>query len=93
MIRFISLLISIPLIVLISAFAFNNPQLVLIDLFTSKIELPLAVALLISLLTGVVIGFVFNLLSLYTEKKKYLRLKHKKETLNGLSEVLNKSEK
>ena len=93
MIRFISLLISIPLIILISAFAFNNPQLVLIDLFTSKIELPLAVALLISLLTGVVIGFVFNLLNLYTEKKKYLRLKHKKETLNGLSEVLNKSEK
>jgi len=93
MIRFISLLISIPLIILISAFAFNNPQLVLIDLFTSKIELPLAVALLISMLTGVIIGFVFNILSLYAQKKKYAQLKHKSETLNGLSEVLNKSEK
>ena len=93
MIRFISLLISIPLIVLISAFAFNNPQLVIIDLFTSKVELPLAVALLISLLTGVIIGYVFNLLSLYAQKKKYLQLKHKNEALNGLSEVLNKSEK
>ncbi|MCW8936157.1 MAG: LapA family protein [Gammaproteobacteria bacterium] len=91
MIRFISLLVSLPIIILISAFAFNNPQLVLIDLFTSTIELPLAVALLISLLIGVVIGFVFNLLSLYTQKKKYLRLKHKKETLNGLSEVLDKA--
>jgi len=92
MIRFISLLISIPLIILITTFAFNNPQLVLIDLFTSKIELPLAVALLISLLLGVIIGFVFNLISLYTQKKKYLRLMRKKETLNGLSEVFNKSE-
>jgi len=93
MIRFISLLISIPLIILISAFAFNNPQLIIIDLFTSKIELPLAVALLISLLIGVIIGYVFNLLSLYAQKKKYLQLKHKNEALNGLSEVLNKSEK
>jgi len=93
MIRFISLLISIPLIVLISAFAFNNPQLVIIDLFTSKVELPLAVALLISLLTGVIIGYVFNLLSLYAQKKKYSQLKKKNEALNGLSEVLNKSDK
>ena len=92
MIRFISLLVSIPLIILITAFAFNNPQLVFIDLFTSKIELPLAVALLISLLIGVIIGFVFNLLNLYAEKKKYSRLKSKKEALNGLSEVFNKSE-
>jgi len=93
MIRFISLLISIPLIILISAFAFNNPQLVIIDLFTSKIELPLAVALLISMLTGVIIGFVFNILSLLAQKKKYSQLKNKSEALNGLSEVLNKSEK
>ena len=93
MIRFISLLVSLPIIILISAFAFNNPQLVLIDLFTSKIELPLAVALLISMLTGVIIGFIFNILSLYAQKKKYSQLKHKNETLNGLSEVLNKSEK
>jgi len=92
MIRFISLLIFIPLVILITAFAFNNPQLIIIDIFTSKVELPLAVALLISLLIGVIIGFVFNLVSLYTQKRKYLRLMRKKETLNGLSGVLNKSE-
>lgn len=76
-----------------SAFAFNNPQLILIDLFTSKIQLPLAVALLLSLLIGVIIGYVFNILNLYAVKKNCSQLKHKNQTLNGLSEVLNKSKK
>jgi uncharacterized integral membrane protein len=93
MIRFLSLLVSIPLIFLIAAFTYKNAQLVSIDLFVLQIELPLAVILLITLLTGVVIGFVFNLIALLNQKKKYLRLKHKKETLNDLSEVLKQSEK
>ncbi len=93
MIRFISLLVSIPLIFLIAAFTFKNAQLVNIDLFILQIELPMAVVLLIALLVGVIIGFIFNLMALLNQKKKYLRLKHKKETLQGLSEVLKQSKK
>jgi len=93
MIRFISWLVSIPLIILIAAFTFKNAQLVSIDLFVFQIDLPMAVILLIALLLGVIIGFVFNLMSLLNQKKKYLKLKHKKEALTGLSEVLNKPEK
>jgi len=93
MIRFISLLVSIPLIILIAAFTYKNAQLVSIDLFVFQINLPMAVVLLIALLVGVVIGFVFNLMALLSQKKKYSRLKHKKETLQGLSEVLSKPDK
>ncbi len=93
MIRFISLLIFIPLVLLIAAFAYKNAQLVSIDLFVLQINLPMAVILLITLLVGFVLGFIFNLMSLLSQKKKYLRLKYKKETLNGLSEVLKQSEK
>ena len=91
--RFISLLISIPLIILIAAFTYKNAQLVSIDLFILQVDLPMAVVLLITLLVGVIIGFVFNLITLINQKKMYLRLKRKKETLNGLSEVFKQSDK
>ncbi|RDH83918.1 MAG: hypothetical protein DIZ80_07215 [endosymbiont of Galathealinum brachiosum] len=93
MIRFISLLISIPLIILVAAFTYKNAQLVSIDLFIMQVDLPMAMVLLMTLLVGVIIGFIFNLMTLLNQKKKYLRLKHKKETLNGLSEVLKQSDK
>ena len=93
MIRFISLLISIPLIILIAAFTYKNAQLVSIDLFIIQVDLPMAMVLLITLLVGVIIGFVFNLITLINQKKMYLRLKRKKETLNGLSEVFKQSDK
>ena len=87
MIRFISLLVSIPLIILIAAFSYKNAQFVSIDLFIYQINLPLAFVLLIVLLSGVVLGYIFNYVSLLNQKQKYLRLKNKKETLQGLSEV------
>ena len=89
MIRFISLLVSIPLIILIAAFSYKNAQFVSIDLFLYQINIPLAVVLLITLLLGFVIGYAFNLLSLLNQKQKYFRLKNKKETLQGLSGVLS----
>jgi len=93
MIRFISWLVFIPFIILIAAFTFKNAQPVSIDLFILQIDLPMAVVLLITLFVGVIIGFIFNLMSLLNQKKKYLKLKHKKDTLMGLSEVLDKPEK
>jgi len=91
MIRFISLLVSIPLIILIAAFSYKNAQFVSIDLFLYTINLPLAVVLLIVLLLGFIIGYLFNLISLLNQKQKVYRLKNKQETLHGLSGVLNSS--
>ncbi len=88
MIRFISLLVSIPLVILIAAFTFKNAQLVSIDLFVVQVSLPMAVVLLIVLLVGVLLGFIFNLMALLNQKKKYIKLMHKKAALQGLSEVL-----
>ena len=93
MIRFISLLVSIPLIILISAFSFKNSQFVTVDLFLYQPSLPFSVVLLIVLLLGFIIGYVFNLISLLNQKQKYLRLKNKKETLQGLSSVLDNTQK
>jgi len=93
MIRFLSLLVSIPVIILIAAFTYKNAQPVSVDLFIYQINLPLAVLLLIALLLGVIIGFVFNLVALLNQKQKYIRLKNKKEALQELSGVLKKSNK
>ncbi len=93
MIRFIILLVSIPLIILIAAFTYKNAQLVSIDVFVFQIDLPMALVLLIALLIGVFMGFIFNFMALINQKKKYLKLKNKQETLKGLSEVLKQTEK
>lgn len=93
MIRFLSLLISIPLIILIAAFTYKNAQFITIDLFIYQITLPLTVILLFVLLIGVLLGYLFNLVTLFSQKATIRRLKRKKEALQGLSGVLNKSDK
>lgn len=93
MIRFISLLVSIPLIILIAAFSYKNAQLVSIDLFLYQINLPLAFVLLIILLLGVLIGYIVNVVSLLNQKHKFRRLKNEKETLQGLSDVFKSTDK
>jgi len=93
MIRFISLLVSIPLVILVAAFTYKNAQLVTIDLFLYQINLPMAVVLLIALFAGVILGFMLNLMVLLGQKKAIYRLKSKKEALKGLSGVLDKSDK
>jgi uncharacterized integral membrane protein len=91
--RFISLLVSIPLILVIAAFAFKNAQLVTVDLFTFQLNLPLTVILLIAMLIGVILGYFINLFTLLSQKRTIRRLQRKKETLQGLSGVLHKSGK
>lgn len=88
--RFISLLISIPLILVIAAFTFKNAQLVTVDLFTFQLDLPLTVILLIAMLIGVILGYAINLFTLINQKRTIRRLQRKKETLQGLSSVLHK---
>ncbi|VAW56278.1 hypothetical protein MNBD_GAMMA07-1165 [hydrothermal vent metagenome] len=92
MIRFISLLVSIPLVIFIAAFTYNNAQLVTVDLFTLQIKIPLALLLLLTLLVGIMIGFFFNIMALLSLKKKQAFLARKQAALKDLPEVLNKSE-
>jgi len=87
---FIILLISIPLILVISVFSFKNAQLVSFVLFTFQLDLPLTVILLIAMLTGVIRGYAINLFTLISQKRTIRRLQRKKETLQGLSGVLQK---
>ncbi len=93
MIRFLSLLVSIPVIILVAAFAYKNAQLINIDLFAIQLEVPVAVAMLAWLLIGFVLGLLFNLMLVLNQQRKYYQLKHKKDTLDGLSGVLTKSDK
>lgn len=93
MIRFISLLVSIPVIILIAAFTYKNAHLVPIDLFLYQINLPMAVWLLIALLIGVVVGYLINIMSVIKLRNKVFRLQSKQQTLEGLSGVLHKKEK
>ncbi len=92
MIRLLSLLVSIPIIVLVAAFAFKNAQPVYLDLFVIQTQLPLAIIMLVVLLSGFVLGLLFNLMMLIKQQQKYRRLKNKKDTLQGLSGVLDKSD-
>lgn len=93
MIRFISLLISIPILILVAAFAYKNAQLVAIDLFSYQIDLPMSVVMLFMLLIGFLLGLMFNMLLLFKQRQKYRRQINKKDTLEGLSGVLTKSDK
>ncbi|HED35234.1 MAG TPA: LapA family protein [Gammaproteobacteria bacterium] len=88
--RFISLLISIPFILLIAVFASKNAEPVSVDLLFDQVNLPLVVCLLAAFFPGVVVGLAYDWIALSRLKKKYNRLEKKKETLQGLSGVLNK---
>ena len=92
MIRFIILLLFIPVIIIIAAFAYRNAQFIEIDFFTVQYHLPLAAVILVALFVGGVLGFVANLFVLMAQKNKIRQLNKQRQTLTGLSEVL-KSDK
>lgn len=92
MIRFISLLVSIPVVIIIAAFAFRNAQIVRIDLFTIEFHIPLAAVILVALFVGAGLGFLANILVLLAQRHKIRQMKKQRETLSGLSDVL-KSDK
>ena len=91
--RFLSLLIILPLFILVAAFAYKNAYLISVDLFLFQLDLPLTAVILISIFIGVIMGYLYNLMSLFKQKKKYRRLKNKKEVLHDLSDVLDKPAK
>jgi lipopolysaccharide assembly protein A len=93
MIRFISLLVSIPLLIVISTFAYRNAQPVEIDFFTNTIQLPLAAILLIVLLLGGVLGFMLNFYVLMKQKNKIRQMTKQRKEMLGLTDILTKDKK
>lgn len=93
MIRFISLLISIPLIIVISAFAYRNAQSIQIDFFITTLHLPLAAVLLIALLIGGVMGFMINFFILISQKNKIRQITKQKKEMLGLSDIFSNNKK
>lgn len=93
MMRFITLLVLIPVIVIVAVFAFRNAQFVTIDLFIDSYNLPLAAVILVSLLIGVLIGFAINILVLIKQRNSIRMLNKRKQTLNGLADILKSPDK
>lgn len=92
MIRFLSLLVFIPVVIVVAAFAFRNAQIIRIDLFTIEFHIPLAVVILAALFVGAGLGFLANLFVILAQKNKIRKLMKQSQTLSGLSDVL-KSDK
>lgn len=90
--RFIYLLVSIPIIVIIATFAFRNAGLVSIDIFVSKLNIPLAAIMLVCVLLGTILGFIFNIIVVIQQKNKIRKLIKQTQTMSGLSDFL-KSDK
>lgn len=88
MIRFLSLLVSIPIIIIIAAFAYRNAQLVKINLFVVEVNVPFAAIILICLVLGGVIGYLSNIVVLIRHKKKIKQLEKQRQLVKGLSDVL-----
>lgn len=93
MIRFISLLISIPLLIVASTFAYRNAQSVEIDFFISTYYLPLAAILLIVLLLGVLLGFMLNFFILVKQKNKIRQMTKQQQEMSGLTDILKTGKK
>lgn len=90
--RFIYLLVSIPIIVIIATFAYRNAGLVKIDFFVTQFNMPLAAIILLCILLGVIIGFLINIFVVIRQKNKIRHLIKQTQTMSGLSNFL-KSDK
>ena len=88
MIRFLSLLISIPLVIVIATFSYRNAQSVKVDFFTNIYELPLAAILLISFLIGGIIGYLFNILIVIKHKNTIRQMTKQRQEMMGLSDIM-----
>ncbi|MCW8955814.1 MAG: LapA family protein [Gammaproteobacteria bacterium] len=92
MMRFIYLLVSIPIIIIIATFAYRNAGLVNIDFFMAKFNMPLAAIILVSIFLGIILGFLFNIFVVIRQKNKIRQLHKQTQTMSGLSDFL-KSDK
>lgn len=88
MMRFLSLLVFIPVIVVIAAFSFRNAQMVSIDFFIVEFHIPLAAIILVALIVGAGLGFLANIFVVMAHKNTIRQLKKRHQTLGSLSDAL-----
>jgi len=93
MIRFISLLVSIPLIIVLATFAYRNAQSIKIDLFINIYHIPLAAILLVTLLVGGILGFMVNLFILIKQKNKIRQMTKQRQEMLGLTDIFKTDKK
>lgn len=92
MIRFLSLLISIPLIIIIATFSYRNAQSIKIDFFVNIFEVPLAVVLLVCLIIGGILGFLMSVFVVLKQKAVIRQMKKQRQEMTGLSDMLKNRE-
>lgn len=66
------LIFSIIIIILVVIFALQNTNVVAIDLFFAKYEVPLVLVILLSLLLGVIVGLIGSYSAIVIQKKEKL---------------------
>jgi len=93
MIRFISLLVSIPLIIVLATFAYRNAQSIKIDLFINIYHIPLAAILLVTLLVGGILGFMVNFFILIKQKNKIRQMTKQRQEMLGLTDIFKTDKK
>jgi len=93
MIRFISLLVSIPLIIVLATFAYRNAQSIKIDLFINIYHIPLAAILLVTLLVGGILGFMVNFFILIKQKNKIRQMTKQRQEMLGLTDIFKTDQK
>ncbi|MDH5766135.1 MAG: LapA family protein [Gammaproteobacteria bacterium] len=93
MFRIISLLVSIPVVIIVATFAYRNAQPVTIDIFTSKFDFPLAGILLITLFLGGIVGYLVNFALVIRQKNKIRQLSRQNQEMLSLSEAFKMDDK
>lgn len=65
------LIVSLIILILVVIFALQNTNIVPIDLFFAKYNIPLVLVILLSLLLGVIVGLIasFSAISIYKKEK------------------------
>jgi uncharacterized integral membrane protein len=91
--RFILLLISVPLIIVIATFAYRNAQAVNIDFFINSYNLPLAAILLVTLIVGGILGFMVNFFVLIAQKNKIRKMIKQKQEMLALTDIFKTDKK
>lgn len=89
MLRFITILFSIPFIIVVAAFAYRNAQAVKIDFFVNTYFWPLAIIILLALIVGGIMGFMVNFYIIIKQKNKIRQLKKQNKEMLGLSSILD----
>jgi len=88
MIKLLIALILIPFILIVAAFSYKNAQSVNLDLFVQQINVPQSAIILVSVLTGLILGFIANLGVILALRYRIRRLEKQKQNKDSLTDIL-----